>query len=223
MTFLVSMVVKKDIKLKILFPLFFLFIFLSTDVFSQMTSEDKVYIEMLNQKTVASLTSKIDSQVTRIEGILDTSMQTAKQDLRQMIVDDFKKSMKAIAVGLSGMIIVSLAIFKIVDVKLNHTKNIQKYENDLQAQIKKLEILTKQNEEFKLKLIQYKNSLVQREMMINKYAPQGMAMQPLNQPQYSNSIPVKKGKKLLNIIIILLLLVMIAGAGYLFAMYKGWL
>lgn len=216
MTFLIVMVVKKDIK--ILFPLLFLFVFLSTDVLSQMTNEDRVYIDMVVQKSTASTSAKIDGQITRMEGILTDNLEKAKGELRQMIVDDFKKSMKAIAIGLSGMIIVSLAIFKIVDVKLNHTRNIQKYEKDLQEKIKNYDELTKKNEEFKQKLIIYKNSLVQREIMINKYAPQGMAMQPLNQPQYANPTPEKKsGKTLLKIILIILILGCLATVGYL-----GW-
>lgn len=196
--------------------IFFIIIFCSIlpHVLSELTPDDKAYLEMLSQKSDAQMASKVDSQVTRIEAEINTNLETAKTQLRQMLIEDIKQSLKSLVVGLAGMVIVSLGLFKIIDLKLNHTRNIQKYEKELQSKTAKLDETIKQNMDFRLKLQQYKANLVQREQLINKYVIQGMNLPPIQQPILQVPVPKPKRKILFTILLIIILVALLGVGGY---------
>lgn len=128
-------------------------------VFSELDVETRTYLEQQNQKTVAQINSKIDGQVTRIENDLQNNLKSAKEDLRKQIADDIKSALKSIAIGLAGMVIVSLGVFKIVDTRINYHQSIKKYEKQLQEEKEKYEKLIKEVNKYKEDLNKYRDSL----------------------------------------------------------------
>lgn len=154
-----------------------------------LTDRDKAYLDGLNQKTVSQLSQKMDTQTNMIERNLEKSVKEVKEQLKAEIVAEMKGALKSIAFGLGGIIIVVLAVFRIVEHKMQHTKRIRKYEDELKKQKesydKELAEAKKVNEETKIlkrELMTYKESL-------DKYAV-SLGIQPQTE--------LKQGKTELN-------------------------
>lgn len=116
----------------------FLLSLLTTQFVLSLDDVDKVYFQQQQEKLIAQVNSKIDTQTNRIEQNLKTSIETSKQEIRTALSNEIKGSLRAVAIGLSGLIIITLAIFKVIDLKISSTRNIKKYETIIQQKTEEL-------------------------------------------------------------------------------------
>ena len=152
----------------------FLFILISTTYAQEstqvcqagMTASDKAYFDGLNQKTVAQLSAKMDANMNAVERSLKEEVNRARDQIKQEVVAEVKGALKSIAIGLGGIIIVVLAVFRLVEYRLQHTKRIKKYEEDLQKKtkefdenLKNVQEQMKDNDILKNELLIYRQSL----------------------------------------------------------------
>lgn len=131
-----------------------------------MTASDKAYFDGLNQKTIAQLGAKMDANMNAVERSLKEEVNQAKDQIKQEVVTEMKGALKSITIGLGGIIIVVLAIFRLVEYKLQHTKRIKKYEEELEKKtkefddnLKNMQEQMKDNNILKNELLIYKQSL----------------------------------------------------------------
>lgn len=142
--------------------IFFIILVLLTPIALGISPEDKAYIDQSNNKVVAQINAKIDSTTARLEQDMQTNFDAEKQQLKEEISKEVKGHLKAIAIGLAGMIIITLAVFRIIDMKLSHSKNIRKYEKELQKKLTHVK-------EMEQRMILYKKQLdVYRQQLINQ-------------------------------------------------------
>ena len=185
-----------------------------------LSNSDKAYFDGLNQKTVAQLGAKIDAQSLAVSRDMKKQVDDAKVQIKEEIVYDIKASLKNIAIGLGGIIIVVMAVFRLVEYKFQYTKKIKKYEAELEKKnkefddnIKKIKEQVNDNNILKEELLVYKNNL-------DKYAV-SLGIQPknnINQTKTELIVPtptksiIKKNvkkqivKRIFTIIFVLLLL-----------------
>jgi len=188
---------------KLTFLIFLMVLFISNIVYA-LTPEEKLYFDTNNQKVIAQLSSKIDTQVNRVE----TSLQTEVESARNIAIDELKKtvsgSMKAVAVGLAGLIILTLAFFKVIDLKISATRNMVKYERELKMKtdefnklIQEVQSERQQLQKAREQLIEYQNKLQKWEMDLKQkegFVQQQVPQQPMNPfeqslpPQYQTPI-----------------------------------
>ena len=189
-----------------------------------LSPEDKAYFDGLNQKTVAQLSAKIDAQANAMETSLRSEVNLASQMIRAEVTEDMKGALKVIAFGLGGIIISVLAIFRIIEFKLSHTKKIQKYEAELEKQKKGFEEGLKALEKNKKEVKDLQNELMVYKKSLDTYAvslgvqPQIQLQTAETSNQQSNLVapkPKLKSKLKLfftkkNIFRIILVLIMVA-------------
>jgi hypothetical protein len=142
------------------------------------------------------------------------------------VSNNLKDSLKGVAIGLVGLIIITLAIFKVIDLRISSTRNIKKYEKILQEkkdEFNKL-IMSANNERNELALARYQLIEFQKRLQTWEKEMTGMYGQPsfgqtyINTPQptFPSSFPQppKEKKKFgwKNVLIIgLILLVLFFG------------
>lgn len=129
---------------------------------------DKAYLDGLNAKTIAQINSKLDTTQSRLEQTLKQSVDEARIQIKTEIVSEIKSSLKVIAIGLGGVILIVLSIMKVIEYTMSHNKRIKKYEDALKKQqlqytdlIKQAKTAIQQNETAKTELNLYKQSLDQ--------------------------------------------------------------
>lgn len=168
---------------------FFLLSMFIISTVSAVTPEEKIYFDAQSQKEVAQINQKIEDSMTSVEKSMRSEFKDSTVFIEQEVTTNLKKGVKAIVIGMSGFMLITLSLFKIMDLKFNKTKIIEKYESELKSKIKEIS-------EYKKQLDNYKLSLVNYQQQNNIRVPQ---------PQYQqvpNSIITKKPKfKLWNIII----------------------
>lgn len=142
-----------------------------------LSPEDKAYFDGLNQKTVAQLSAKIDAQANAMETNLRTEVDQASQMIRMEVSADIKGALKVIAFGLGGVIIIVLALFRIIEYRLNHTKRIKKYEEELEQKKKEFEEGLKAVNVQKEELAKLQKELLVYKQGIDKYA-MSLGVQP---------------------------------------------
>jgi len=162
----------------------------------------RAYLDTQNQKTIAQINSKIDTQINRIEANLQDNVEGS----RNVIIDEMSKqvagSLKSVAIGLAGMIIITLTIFKIIDMKLSATKTMQKYERelkmkteefnklitDIQKERGELQIARQQLIDYQNKLNQWEQSISVKEMQLQQAGQQSefAQQQAETPPQYQS-------------------------------------
>lgn len=182
-----------------------------------LSNSDKAYLDGLNQKTVAQLSAKIDAQSNAVEKTLRTEVDSASERIKQEIVAEIKSALKSIVIGLGGVIIVVLAVFRLVEYRLNHTKRIKKYEAELDKKTKEFdENLKKAQEQLKDNNI-LKNELRIYKESLDKYAV-SLGLQPqtsLKQIKPTLPPPIQKKSLKGKIFYIILFLLILIVAGYL--------
>lgn len=172
-----------------------LFLFLSPVVFSVMDEADKAYLDGLNQKTQAQISAKIDAQTMKIENNIRTNIAVTKAELSAELNNNIRDGLKTTAIGLIGLIIITLAIFKVIDLKISSTRNIKKYEKYLQDKKEELNklILSANNERNELALVRYQMIEFQKKLQDWEKNLLTMGGQPMGysqaQPQISSTFP----------------------------------
>jgi len=133
-----------------------------------LSASDKAYLDGLNAKTIAQINSKLDTTQSRLEQTLKQSVDEARIQIKTEIVSEIKSSLKVIAIGLGGVILVVLSIMKIIEYTMSHNKRIKKYEDALKKQqfeytdlVKQAKQAIQENETAKTELNYYKQSLDQ--------------------------------------------------------------
>jgi len=183
-----------------------------------MTASDKAYFDGLNQKTIAQMGAKMDANMNAVERSLKEEVNRARDQIKQEVVTEMKGALKSIVIGLGGVIIVVLAVFRLLEYRLQHTKRIKKYEDELNKKtkefddnLKKMQEQMKENEILKSEMMIYKQS-------IDKYAV-SLGIQPqtsLKQVKPTLPPPTKKKyskkRKIFHFILIALIILV---AGYL--------
>lgn len=128
---------------------------------TSLTPEERTYLDVQNQKTIAQLTARID----QVEKNVQTFAQKEFEDSTRFAVAEVEKSVssgiKALAIAIAGIVIASLAVFKIIDMKLSTTRGIQKYENDLKEKIENNKIYKQQLDTYRDQLLLYMNQIQQ--------------------------------------------------------------
>lgn len=181
--------------------IFLLALVLLTPIVFGISPEDKAYIDQSNQKVVAQINSKIDSTTTRLETDMQTNFQKEKEGLKEEISREVKGHLKTIALGLAGMIIITMAVFRIVDMKLSHSKNIRKYEKELEKSIADVKLLEQKMVAYKKQLDAYRQQLINQQRVrpqVPVQAPISNQMatnqQPIGAPMPSMDVPTPKKK-----------------------------
>lgn len=178
--------------------LLILFIFLSCFVFA-LDETEKAYLDGLTQKETSQISAKIDTQTNRIEANLKTSVEQAKAQITEEVSAQLKESLKGVAIGLVGLIIITLAIFKVVDLRISSTRNIKKYEKILQEKKDELNklIMLANNERNELAITRFQMIEFQKKLQTWEKEMAGMYGQPsfgqtnMNVPQahFPSSFP----------------------------------
>jgi len=204
-----------------------LFIFLSCFAFA-LDETEKAYLDGLTQKETSQISAKIDAQTNRIEANLKTSVEQAKAQITEEVSAQLKESLKGVAIGLVGLIIITLAIFKVVDLRISSTRNIKKYEKILQEKKDELNklIMLANNERNELAITRFQMIEFQKKLQAWEKEMAGVYGQPsfgqtnMNVPQahFPSSFPQPpklEGKKGINwrnvAIIVLLILALLFG------------
>lgn len=176
---------------------------LSMSLVCALDEVDRVYFQQQMEKLTAQTNSKIDTQTNRIEAELKTSVDTARNQILTEMTDQIKGSLKAVAIGLSGLIVITLAIFKVIDLKISSTRNIRKYETLVQQKTEELNQLILQatverNElnNLRVQLMEYQKRLQNWDKQLQSFKSQSSIPQyqsPPNiqfqQPQYQQPQP----------------------------------
>jgi len=204
-----------------------LFVFLLLPVVLSLDDVDKVYFQTQQEKLIAQVNAKVDSQTNRIESSVKTSFDTAKKEIQDEMSTQIKGNLRAVAVGLAGLIIITLAIFKVIDLKISSTRNIKKYETMLQQKAEELNkiILTATNERNELALFRQQLTEYQRHLQSWDKQLQGQGVPPSPQfqkkpePSYTlisppEKQPLSNWKKGLIILIVVGVVAIIGGVIY---------
>lgn len=125
---------------KLLFSVAFLLL-LVTSVIAELDPADRSYIDAEHQKTVAQVNAKMDANTQRIQESFFREISKQKQELKDEIGNEINGNLKAIAIGIAGIIIVTLAVFKIIDLRFTSTRGIKKYEEELKKKSKEFDQL----------------------------------------------------------------------------------
>lgn len=135
-----------------------LLIILSATVFA-LEPDERTYFDQQNQKIVAQLTQKIDTQTNRVEQNLKKEVENVKNEVKDEMRREINSALQSVAIGLAGLIIVTLAVFKVIDLRLSSTRNIDKYEKQLQEKIKEHDSLIADAKKESETLLKYRNEL----------------------------------------------------------------
>ena len=180
-----------------------IFILFIPNIFAQegLTPEQRAYFDNQNQKIVAQIGTKIDQTSTQTNNNLKKEVDLAKNQIKDELVATIKSQMMGIVIGLSGIIIIVLSIFKILDYKIQATRNIKKYEDELKKQIDQQTVLIKENKQKISSLTSYRKSLVDYHnslMAMQQGIP--VSMSNINVPMFDVPKPQKKDffKRLFN-------------------------
>lgn len=219
----------KVIILSILFT-----ILMTSFVSAELTSEDKAYINKQTNEIVSKVNSKIDTTTTRIEKDLDKELNDAEGRIMNNVNKQIKSNLTSIVVGLGGIMIVVLAGFKVIDLRLSTNKTIKRYEDELKKNKEEFEKLVsvakkerKELEFTRQKLIDFKNNLKKWEDYLEKtqsgfrrYEPPKQRTMP-KEPDKIKELKERQGKgfswkKVLIGFLIVLIIAGIVGVVYKF-------
>lgn len=151
--------------------------------YAELDASEKVYFDAQNQKTIAQLSAKIDDTKTQLEKTMINEFKDSTLYIESQMQNQIKTGLKAMAIGITGIIIVSLALFKVIDMRFNRTRMITKYEEQLKKQLEQMK-------QYKSNLDIYKQSLVDFSQGLNKDNPEYLDKSKVNAP-----LPKKKFNK----------------------------
>jgi len=124
-----------------------------------LTPEEQKQIRDWDSQAVAQINANINTQANRIETSMANSINSKTEEIKSEIFHDLKNYLKAMMIGLCGVNIIALALFKMIDLKLTHNKSIKRYKDKLDKKLKELEEMSKKVTEYKKNLDKYRNEL----------------------------------------------------------------
>jgi uncharacterized protein YebE (UPF0316 family) len=113
-----------------LIPYLLAFLLMTTFI-SALTNEDRNLLIQNEQKLMNQVNTRIDSQTIQIEGMVEEKIKLQHDILAKELEQRIKNSLKNLGFGLMGIIVISLTLFKILNMQLSHNKNIKKYEKEI--------------------------------------------------------------------------------------------
>lgn len=117
----------------------FFFVFLLCMSFASAIDDvDKVYFQQLLTTLTAQINAKIDANTNKVQNDMNVRFDSGKEEVKTAMTNEIKGSLKSVAIGLAGLIIITLAIFKVIDLKISSTRNLKKYENLMQLKTEEL-------------------------------------------------------------------------------------
>lgn len=172
----------------------FLFLLVTSFVFAEIDHETRIYFDAQNQKILSQLSTKMDTSVNAVSNDMKKEFISSTNYLEEEIRKEYKQSIIALVFAIMGANLVILSIFKIVDMKLNRTRIIEKYEKQLEKQIE-------DNNKYRLELDLYRASLL-------KFLEDVEKKNKIEQPQLEQNLKPKKKFwdiwKILGVILILI-------------------
>jgi hypothetical protein len=148
-----------------------------------LTPDEKIYFDQQNQKTVAQINAKIDSTSNRIEQNVEKKFLNAQAEIKAEVTREMNSALKGVGVGMVGIIIVALAVFKVIDLKLTSTRNIKKYEDQLNSKIKEMDKIISDHKVKSERLNNYRVQLINYHQQVNAFAQgYGVTPQAVNVP-----------------------------------------
>lgn len=185
-----------------------------------LTPDERTYFDSQNQKTIAQIDAKIDSEVLKANKYFRDEAEDVKAEVIVELESRLKGVLKSLAIGLGGVIILSLAVFKVIDLRLNATKSIQRYEDQLKSLVadnqKMHDTLKKDTESLaaaRQQLIDYQQNLEHIERQLRAT---GQQIPMLAKPVMESKVPVEvkpkekvlpKWKKAVLLLLILIFLI----------------
>jgi len=155
---------------------------------AQVDPSERAYWDANIQKMIAQISQKIDTQTNKVELDMKSEMSKVKTDLKNELQREISSSLKNVSIGLAGLIIVTLAVFKVIDLRLTATKNLRRYEDELQKQKKEyVDIIAKAKQD-SLQLLDYRNGLLKYHEELIGYE-KGINSKPIP-VQKPNPIPI---------------------------------
>jgi hypothetical protein len=159
-----------------------LFILVSSSAIA-LTPDEKIYFDQQNQKTVAQINAKIDSTSNRIEQNVEKKFLNAQAEIKAEVTREMNSALKGVGVGMVGIIIVALAVVKVIDLKLTSTRNIKKYEDQLNSKIKEMDKIISDHKVKSERLNNYRVQLINYHQQVNAFAQgYGVTPQAVNVP-----------------------------------------
>lgn len=143
---------------KLLLSIFF-FILLCPLV-SSLTPEERVFFNQLVEKQTAQVQSKLDLQSVKLDKDVTSKIESARETIKQDIANEIKKTFLAVVIGLTGCIIVTFSVFKVIELNLDYTTRIKKYEKKLVDSMKEIEEIKKKNQTYRKQLDNYRDQLL---------------------------------------------------------------
>lgn len=166
---------------------------------SDISPSTKAYLDSQTQKEIAQISAKIDQTATRLEKDLEKEVEEIQAQVKTELQDLIAGTVKAMAIGLGGIVIISLAVFKVIDLKLTSTKNMKKYEKQLKKQSNELRTLITDTNTYQKTLVAWHKQLHKADQ---DFRLKGV-ITTLPQPQISIKqekapliVPVKTKKKM---------------------------
>lgn len=155
--------------------IFFIFLILISSVLA-LTPEERVYFDSQSQKELAQITAKIDGTKETLEKTMLSEFEDSTRYIEGELNKNMKNTLKSIAIGLAGFMILILALFRVIDLRLNRTRAIENYENKLKKDIEEVK-------KYKIALDLYRESLIKYNQSLS------------NSPKKLELKKEKKGKK----------------------------
>lgn len=111
-----------------------LFLF-SLNIVYGLTQEEKIYFDAQNQKVVAQINAKLDTEGLKWEQVTKKEFQDSTYFIQNEIQHYIVSGVKLIIFGMTGVMVLVLALFKIFDLQITQTKLIKNYETELKKKI----------------------------------------------------------------------------------------
>jgi len=205
---------------KILFFLILVLMFLPMLSYAQETLSPtlQAYLDAQSNKEIAQINSKIDQTTNKIQKDLDKEVEEIEKRVEKRLQEIIKGTVRAIAIGISGIIIITLAVFKVVDLKLTSTKKLKRYEDMLKTQNDELKKIILENKRYRDSLKRWHEEL---QKVHNNFEKTGVIKETiaksddvlLKQGSQMTPVPIQKEGKKFNWKLIIIILGILATLG----------
>lgn len=130
---------------------------------SALDESERAYFEGLNQKSTAQLYAKIETEAQKLDTSFDQKNQALVDGVQTMVDRSVKSRLIAVCLGLGGIIVITNAIFKIIELRLSMTRKIKRYEEQLQKDMANLSVLRQNLTNYQKQLDSYRDQLIKLE------------------------------------------------------------